>query len=494
MIQAFLTRIWHSPTFTSWGNKIAASARIFLVLPLLLNNLDQVELAAWLLFGTILFFGSILGAQTSLVLSRMVSVAYGGATQLAEIRSMPKSLSPGAPNWKLLLQLYQVMRPILLICAVIGAIISLVLGWFSLSALTLGHESASDIWCAFFIFIAGQFFSQLFRLYAVFLRGLNQVALSQRWEALFELLSAIVGCLILVKNGSIVHLALAMQVIILLGNFCQWYLLTHNVEPRFYALKSWIADRQIFLWTWQPLKKSLIRAIANKGAARVGAIVLARNTEPVLLSSILLVLRLLDTLEDFALAPMTSHVPRFGAFLAAGAIKQFREGVLRALRLSFFLQCSGIIVAGYGIYLVVDLFDLDWALPDHTWFLLLATAHLIASQIRQSLMITVIGNNIIGVRRMLVTAVISCLLAILLIPSYPLIGFICCSYLPIIFILNTYPAKCGCSLMEISVGKFMRVVVFYPLLSVFAALLFSILFSWSDFCTKFTIFVQNTIN
>jgi len=480
MIRAFLSRLWQSPTFTSWGNKIAASARLFLVLPLLLNRFDEVQLAAWFLFGTILFFGGLVAAQSNLVLSRMVSVACGGAKDLGVISSDHRPETSGLPNWPLVERLYGSMGGIHLVNSLLGGVIALLLGWFSLSAVIQDYEGAAAIWAAFFIFLIGQLLVQIFARYTTTLRGLNQVALTNRWEALFVLLSAVSGGLTLWVGGGVIHLAVVMQSFLLIGVLSQRALLMYVVEPRFKSVPVWRIDRQIMSWVWEPLWRSFIRAVANRGSSKVAVVVLARHTDPSVLTSLLLSLRLLETVEDIAVTPMTSHVPRFGRLLAQGEVGRFRSGVCRALRLSCFFQVAGIIAIAYCGYVGLAFIGSESKLLGQTLFLVLAFAHLLASQIRQSLMITVIGNNIIAVGRLSFSAILSALLAVILIPAYPIIGFIISAYLPLILILNLYPLGRGCELMEIPTGQVIGRTTAVPWMCLFGALILSLFVPWES--------------
>ena len=478
MIQTSLNRLWHSPTFTSWGNKISASARLFLVLPLLLNRFDEVQLAAWFLFGSILFFGTLMAAQSNLVLSRMVSVAFGGAKDLEAISSNRRPETSGLPNWPLVERLYGSMGGIHLVNSLLGVIIALLLGWFSLSAVIQDYADAAVIWTAFFIFLLGQLLVQVFARYTTTLRGLNQVALTNRWEALFGLLSAASGGITLWLGGSIIHLAVVMQVFLLIGVLRQWALLMYVVEPRFKKVPVWRIDRQIMTWIWEPLWRSFIRAVANRGSSKVAAVVLARHVDPSVLTSMLLSLRLLETLEDIAVTPLTSHIPRLGRLLAQGVVGRFRSGVCRALRLSCFFQVAGIIAIAYCGYAGLALIGSESKLLGQTLFLILAFAHLLASQIRQSLMITVIGNNIIAVGRLSFSALLSGLLSVVLIPAYPIWGFIISAYLPLVFMLNLYPLNVGCELMQVPVRKVICSTTVIPWMCLTGALVISLFVPW----------------
>lgn len=76
-------RLWNSPTFTTWGNQAVQALRLLAVTPLILVAFDTTEIAAWYLFGSLTFFGSIISQRVGLTFSRMIAFAMGGATDLA---------------------------------------------------------------------------------------------------------------------------------------------------------------------------------------------------------------------------------------------------------------------------------------------------------------------------------------------------------------------------------------------------------------------------
>lgn len=74
-MRALVLRLWNSPTVTSWGSRGAQSIRLFVVLPLILNRFNEVELAAWFLFGSIIFFSEVISMQTAMTFNDSIWTA-----------------------------------------------------------------------------------------------------------------------------------------------------------------------------------------------------------------------------------------------------------------------------------------------------------------------------------------------------------------------------------------------------------------------------------
>jgi hypothetical protein len=134
----WLKNLWDSPTLMSWFNKVASSLRMLFLLPLILVYFNDVEVASWLLFSSIIFFSDILNEQASLIISRMIAAAYGGATDLKVITSDRKPESISKINWPLISRLYGSLGLFNFLLSLAGLVIALLIGLFSLQSLLYG--------------------------------------------------------------------------------------------------------------------------------------------------------------------------------------------------------------------------------------------------------------------------------------------------------------------------------------------------------------------
>ena len=460
-----IRRLWHSPTFTSWGSKLAASARLFLVLPLLLTRFDEVQIASWFLFGSVSFLGNVITTQIAVIGSRMMAVATGGATDLLPVVAGDNTGGDGRPNWPLIERLYSSFSLINLLGAFVAAAVSCAFGLFALVPLLDKYEGdRGEIWLSFAVILLGQFIVESFRRYSIALRGLGNVALVCRWDALFSVLSAISGGVVLMLGGGVVALALVMQALVITAVVRQWFLLNWFVERRFSEMAILRVDRQIVAWLWSPLWRSVLRALSNRGGAKVGVVILARHAEPAVLTSVLLCLRLLEMLDDIAATPMISNVPGFGKLLGAGRIREFRKGVRRAFILFPVVYIIGIVAICIGGIVGLKVADANVQFLPVSTFLILSISYMLAAQIRLSLMISVVGNHVVAVRETFFSALVMAVCSLVLIPILPLYGFIISAFLPLILIVNVVPLRIGCELIDVPVLWFLKRMFFYPML------------------------------
>ena len=77
-----VTRLWRSPTITTWGVSALRIARFLSVTALILNKFSTAEVALWFLFASLVTMGQLADAGFSPTFSRMSAFVMGGASDL----------------------------------------------------------------------------------------------------------------------------------------------------------------------------------------------------------------------------------------------------------------------------------------------------------------------------------------------------------------------------------------------------------------------------
>ena len=67
-IRKILAHFWHSPSFTTYGFRGAGILRMLAVTPLVFTKFDEIFIASWMLFASVVFFGNIATQQLTVVL------------------------------------------------------------------------------------------------------------------------------------------------------------------------------------------------------------------------------------------------------------------------------------------------------------------------------------------------------------------------------------------------------------------------------------------
>jgi O-antigen/teichoic acid export membrane protein len=453
---------WNSPTLTAWGNMGTQSLRLVLVLPLVLKQFTEVEVAAWLLFSSLAFLGVLLSEQVTTFFSRMVALGMGGAEDLSPVMPGDKPRGSGTPNWSVVRRTYGTVGTLSLGVAAFGTLTTFIVGLFSLLPLLDGAPESRAIWGAFLTILSTQAILYVFKKYSIALRGMNYVALTNRWNAFFGIFSTLAGASALLMGAGILILAVIMQAFQLVGVFRFWYLLHYVAEPRFRKFPAFRWDQDIIRWASIPLVKAMVQTVANKGSLKISTIFVARYGDPSQVASFLLAVRLLETLGQFAFAPFSSKVPKFARMLAAGDVSDLRRRVIGALKISQWLLVLGSLCIAFLIEPFLRLIGSEVEFVPVGFLLVMGGLFVLVFSIRQGLSLLMIGNNIFGVNRLLLATGCSVLVAVLLIPIYPLEGAIIAAFFPIIIMLNWKPFEVGAKLMGIRIWEYVIPIILYP--------------------------------
>ena len=164
------------------------------MVPLILSLFDETEIAAWYLFASVNFFGTILMQRIGITFVRMFSFAMAGSSYLGPIRQDNLSNSKeSSTNWDSLAKAYKTLSTLKFGLSWIVTLVTSIIGYIALNNLMVSYESSSHIWIAFSIFQLSTLVSFIFHRYSVLLRGMNYVALAARNEMIISLLSVVVG-------------------------------------------------------------------------------------------------------------------------------------------------------------------------------------------------------------------------------------------------------------------------------------------------------------
>lgn len=441
-------KLWNSPTCTAWANQGADAVRLVVLLPLLLTSFDEVQVAVWLLFASLTFFSSIINDQLSQAFSRAIALAYGGASDLSPILPGEKPRGTGVANWPLIEKLYGTIGSLNRLLSAFGVLPTFGIGFFAIQGIVADYASASQVWTAFAVMLGGQYVQQNFRRYAVALRGLNQVALTNRWQAVFSLISALAGAAAIQLGADIVGLALVTQTFVAIGVLRLRFFLGRTEGGRFTTFPSRGWDKPIISWLWTPFWRGLVQVVANRGGVKAAVVVYAHHADPVSLSALLLALRVLEMVEKVAMAPLLNHVPKFSRMLAAGELAKLRKGFVRAAVQCQVLLIGGCLVIGFFGQPLLGLIKANITFLPPASFALLAVLFVLVSTIRQTLLISIIGNRVLAVNQLAFAFLLSVGLSPLLIPAYNTAGFALAAYLPVIILVNITPLINGIQLLK----------------------------------------------
>lgn len=455
-MKRFINRLWASPTFTTWGSQGIQAFRLLAVTPLILTQFDTNEIAAWFLFGSLMLFGSLLRARISLTFSRMIAFAMGGAEDLSPIKDKKSQRGNGEPNWPTVERTYGTIGIINALLTILASLVALGLGFYGLEKIGEGSDQPFNLWSAFGIMLGTQAIVFFFDRYAIALRGMNYIALINRWNIVFSLLSVLAGFIVLSRGANIWQLALTMQSIELLNIIRMRYLLRWVEQGRFRLLSAYRFDRQILGWAWEPVWKGFIVTMSYSGMMSLAQIIFARHMPVEATASFLFTMRILSTISATADAPFMSHLPRMSRFMAERNTRNLRIITVSKIALSQWLLVGGLLALAILGNPVLSLIQANTSFLTLPVLLTFSGSYLLHNYWKLNIVFSAAGNHIVCFNRELISAVLSVILLIVLVPEIGVWGALIGLFVPHIFILNWQPMEIASGKIELPLWKFVR--------------------------------------
>jgi hypothetical protein len=456
--------LWNSSTLTTWGRQLVSALRLVALTPLMLTRLNRTELACWFLFGAVNLSGDLVFTRLQAIFARMIAIALGGASDLSPIMRPGEKRGDGSPNWPMIYRLYGTLGTIQAVFSFLLTAVAFIIGQLSLRHLLQDYSDSGMIWATFYVFTISSFFIFNFSKFTVALEGLNKVALTNRLNMIFDLLSLLAGMIALTMGGSILTLALVMQAFVILGGLRGWLLLRIVDGGVMRGAAGYGMDRQVLVWAWPPAWKGLITQFASYGVVQMSGIMLANNANATMVGSYLFALRIYSMIQQFATAPFMSQVPIFSRLLSEGRLVDLRERMLRRIRTGLLLFGSIALAAAVLATPILSLIKSRTPfIPTDSWLLLcfFALAQVIN---QQAPAIAGLGNNILFYREQSVAAIVTVLLLAFCARFASMNEIIAMSFLPYLVILGLRPLKTGARLLQIETQTLTARALLWPVI------------------------------
>lgn len=469
-MKKLLSVFWNSPTMTSWGNYAVQSLRLVLVTPLLVTRFDETEIAAWYLFASLNFFGTLMMQRFGLSFSRMFSFAMAGAQDLSPTRCTNSNREPEEsviePNWKSFARAFGTLGVLMTLISVANLIVATAMGCFGIGNLVRDYDSPSLIWIAFGIFQASQFIILNFSRYSFALVGMNYVAMNARWAMLTGLCSVGLGVFVLSLGGGIVSLALAMQSMALLTPLRTRTLLSRVERGRVMKMSAWRWDVVAFQWGWSPTWRGFLSEMGGAGLSQVVAVGFTSMGSSAEVAMYLFSMRMMATLIDFCQVPYSSIQPQLSRLLAAGNKDRLALLTKRCFRTVLGLTAIGLLISSLLFPLVLHFIGSKVSfMPAPLWLLTGGLMLLVRFQMLNGSVLA-LGNRILFYQHRIAAFGVGIIGLYLLGDSLGLVGPILCVTLSPILVLNWQPITAGAeslnqSAYDFSLKDFVAILLMY---------------------------------
>lgn len=347
-MRSILSRVWNSPTYTTWGSLLANSLSAIVVLPLVLTRFSAQEIVVWYLMATFLGLQHVIDIGFSPTFSRIITYLVGGVT-LDDLRRPSKS-GTGILDREDLNRVYSTMSSIYLWLGLAWTLLLLLVGSSALKRPISQVDDSRSAWIAWLVILGVSYISFWGEKYVSYLMGLNQVALLRRWDTIAAIGAIVTSFLVLYLGGGLLALVIGNQSWQVLKVVRNGWLARSAADGVMRGFSKQPFSRPIFNAVWPSAWRSGVGVLLSYGVIQSSGIIYAQVGSTASIASYLLGMRFMQILTQFSQAPFYSKIPVYSRLYAEGKKEELLQIAQRAMGLSHWAFVVGFL----GIEFVVQ--------------------------------------------------------------------------------------------------------------------------------------------
>ncbi|AGR76979.1 hypothetical protein A7H1H_0667 [Aliarcobacter butzleri 7h1h] len=466
---SILYKLWNSPTFTQYGKFFVTLASALFLLPIVLITFNTVEISIWLLLSTSTMLASILSQRIQMTFIRVISFAFAGANNYDPIVNHGEKRGNTVPNWIGIQDIYFTLGKTFIFVSVFTSFVIVVVLSFGINNMVtnLTNEYITII----LIVGISTLFTQNYLKYNIFIMGFNEVALINRWNILFGIVSILGSIIILSVKGNLLELIIWQMIIPMISSlrdkwlFC-YYLKQKNVEfnGKF--------DIKILKAVKDPLWKSIVVHISQMGMIQVSGIIITINGDPGIVATYLFTIRIFTLIAELSQVPINSIQPYFSRLRAEGNLVILSNIYIKRIFLTMLVFSLGIIFLYlFGNY-ILEIIKSNVVLPSNNILLIMGLLYGIERLNILYFGILASANQIIMYIENIFSSVIT-LFCFLIFKDLDILTVVTILWIPRILIYHIKPLKIAASSLQITT-KHLLIYTFSPMILILIALIIDI--------------------
>ena len=335
-------RIWHSATLMTWGNMVTNSIKLLVLTPLILIRYDINEIAFWYLLLTINSFVIVIDFGFYPTFSRIISYAYHGLSDIKEIDQNYKYEGDNKPDWNFISRIFGTVNSTYLALGIIVFFVVLFFTSYSVHDLISKAKTNYSLTLTYVVYSINIFVYFFTKKYDAVIIGTNHVALINRWNIIFNLVSTLASILVVYFRLWLLWLAVTLLIFNILLLFRDHYLERKICDKKFRDFKYFSFDKEIFRWCWSPTWKSGVLILCSTGVTQATGIIYSKMSDATALAAYLISLKLVSTTAQFSQAPFYSKLPVFSGLRVKNRIKELTNETAKAMQKSLWVFVLGI--------------------------------------------------------------------------------------------------------------------------------------------------------
>ncbi|MDB9996340.1 hypothetical protein OAE49_04935 [Gammaproteobacteria bacterium] len=342
-------KLWHSASAMSWLAMAIRLSGFAILLPLVLYYFSADELTVWLLFSAIASFQLIIDFGFGQTFSREIAYGFVGRS-LGDLHNPSVNQAPlvkeatAKPNWDSIQSATRVMLWIYLRLALLAILLFGILGTWAATGPIERVASPNFAWIAWVIVIVSTAFSIYGSAYASFLIGANEIGLQKRWEALVGGIALSAQIIVLITGAGLLGLVLVAQLGLIVQILVNRSLCLHVSDGRFGKTTGSNLDKRLLYAMWPAVWRTAIGSIMSLGVSRGMAITMANILVASEAATVLLALRLIQTISQISNVPFYIKIPELNRLRASRQISLLAKKSAKYIQTSLFLYVIGAIL------------------------------------------------------------------------------------------------------------------------------------------------------
>ena len=304
------SRVWHSPTLTTWGSIFVRLASVVVVLPLVLTRYNAPEVAVWQLFSVLFSLALLFDFGFAPTFARLLAYARGGAT----LDEMARPTAPfrvavanmGADGSAA--AVFAAQRWLYLRLGMAAALVFGLLGSWALMRPIAHTANPTEAWYAWVLVLCTMAVGFWGNGFGAALQGMDHIAALRRWEIGCGLAQVASSAVVLLAGGGLVELVASYQIWVVF-NAVRNRMLMKRLCPQLMAAPV-RADRAVLQVLWPATWRSGVGVLMSQGIVQASGVVFSQVGDPALVAAYLLALRVMTVVSQFSAAPFYSKLPQ----------------------------------------------------------------------------------------------------------------------------------------------------------------------------------------
>jgi len=349
----------------TWMSFATRSLNLIIVLPLILKTFNASEISLWYLLWSMIGFQNLgdLGFNVTFVRA----VAYSLTPNISnEFRHSAFTIK----------DVVTVMSKVYKIISISMFFLALIVGSFLLKKPITYLANPIEGWISWAIVLVVTNISIYGFKYSAFLQGINWVHLYRRWEALTIFAAAISSGIILISGGGLIGLVLVNQFWVLVDVLRNRMLCNHYEKDIFKVDKLESLKKELFSQLWNQAWKSGVGVLFSSGVLQLFNLAYAQIFSPVILAPYLFGQRVIQQIIGFTRGTFYAKIPILNKMRSENKLRQMIITSQKAMKLSYFLFFSGIVVLLFFGNDMLSLIKSNIALPPYLFLYVFGLGYL----------------------------------------------------------------------------------------------------------------------